>query len=57
MKHWQYRILFAWVNLAQAIVGVLTFGIWYPNWLMPFARWYALYDIERSKREKERLNF
>jgi uncharacterized membrane protein YjgN (DUF898 family) len=47
-----YCFLFSWVDLAQAIIGVLTLGVWYPNWTLRFAGWYALHTFKKRGNSK-----
>lgn len=42
-----YSIAMAWINLFEAVVGVLTFGRWYPLWTSRFAKWHTLRKIKR----------
>lgn len=47
-----YGLAFSWVNLGTAIIGFLTLGIYYPNWQMHLAKWYAFRQINQRKRSK-----
>lgn len=51
MNNIVYQLLFSWVNLACAIVYVLTLGFYHPSWCMTFAKWYAL----KGKKNKWRV--
>ncbi len=43
-----YGLAFSVVNLAEAVVILLSLGLYNPLWCMSFARWYAMRCIERS---------
>lgn len=47
-----YGLVFSWVNLGTALVGFLTLGLYYPNWHMHFAKWYAFRQINQRKHSK-----
>ena len=52
---WWYHYLFYWIQLAQGLIGVLTFGFVYLNWTLPYARWAAGYQIRKMKEARNGL--
>ena len=39
---WWYHYAFYWVQLAQSVLGVLSFGLLHADWTLSYSRWYAM---------------
>jgi hypothetical protein len=51
LDYWN-RWLLGWVTLADALVAILTLGVWYPHWQMDYIAWQIRRDF-RARNPKE----
>ena len=56
MKHqpiWYLeRYLYVWSTFATGLIGVVTFGVFTPNWELKIALWWATRQGRRHKEGK-----
>lgn len=45
-----YGLGFAIINLLEAFVMMLCLGIWSPNWVIVYAKWYSFRKISKMKK-------
>lgn len=46
-SHWHWRWVRAWIDLACALVNVITLTFWIPTWDIRFSVWVAKSDLRR----------
>jgi hypothetical protein len=51
MNRYVYSLVFSWVNLADAVVLFLSFGLYSTELTMQFAVWYSKRCIEKRAKQ------
>jgi len=49
--HRVFAFINAWVDLASALVSVLTLGLYWPSWVMYIRIW----QLEKQTKERKRI--
>lgn len=49
-----YRIIRAFISIAESLVTILTFGSVEPGWSLDFGVWRLRQQIEKNRREREK---